>query len=142
MKVFWLAIVSFLWTFSNCPPTEKTIVQNIPLHHRTLTIKSALEGAVEVVYVDQLAIEVETTLSYSTKEANVLDYAISAGHFKLVTDYSWKDACLTLQEQRINTVIYTDGNVFEPMVSYRLKVPTHLNFIETTTAALKADCQE
>ncbi len=129
-----LVIVSFLNTFSNLPSVsiEKTIYQSIPLNHPTMTIKSALSGVVEVIYADQLTVEVEITVNYPTANADVLDYAISADHFKLVNEYSWAEASLTLKEKRINTVIYCDGEAVKPTVYYRVKIPKHLSFIENT----------
>ena len=126
MKLLFIAIISFLYTFSDLPPTEKIVIQNIPLNHPTMTIKSTLDGAVEIIYTEAPYIEVETILSGASSE--VLDYAISEGHFKLQANYSWEEASLTLEEKRINTVIFYDGQAQKPQKRYRLKIPASVQF--------------
>ena len=107
MKLLLTTIVSFLCIFSNLPPTEKVVIQNISLDHPTVTIKSTLGEAVEIIYTDAPFIEIETILSGASED--VLNYAISAGHFRLQANYSWEEASVTLEEKRINTLIFFDG---------------------------------
>ena len=127
MKLLFLAIISFLSTFSNFPPKETIVSQSFPLDHPTMSIKSTLVGTVDVIYVDDTELQVETIIS--GLDADVLQYAIQKGHFKLTTDYSWSDASLTLEEKRINTILYSNGQVQKPQKRYRIKVPRQVNFI-------------
>lgn len=127
MKPLFIAIVSFLYTFSYLTPSERIISQNIPIDHPTMTIKSSLNGVVDIIFTDAPFIEVETIISGASSD--VLNYAISAGHFKLSSNYSWEEASLTLEEKRINTIIYYDGQAQAPQKRYRLKIPAGLNFI-------------
>ncbi|MEM9824862.1 MAG: hypothetical protein AAF985_27505 [Bacteroidota bacterium] len=127
MKLLLTTIVSFLCIFSNLPPTEKVVIQNISLDHPTVTIKSTLGEAVEIIYTDAPFIEIETILSGASED--VLNYAISAGHFRLQANYSWEEASVTLEEKRINTLIFYDGKAQKPRKRYRVKLPASLNFI-------------
>jgi len=130
MKIGSLTVISFLFSISSFFLSERTLVQNIPVNHHLVIVKTTLPGAVEVVISNDLDIRIETTIFFESNEKDALDYTIDKGYFDLITNVSFDEETLTIGPKRINTTILTKGKKYQPQRQYRIYLPSHLKYME------------
>ena len=123
MKVIIITIISFLMPLSFFTPPQKTVIQNIPIHHPLHSIDVELDNDFDIIYTSTNEVVVTTYINSKNASNEVLDYAIQCGYFGLVADFNEKEEHLVIRQKRINTIIYDKGKRLNTERKYQFAIP-------------------
>lgn len=130
MKILCLTIISFLVSFSSLSSAKKTVVQIIPINHHLTTVKTTLEGVVEIVDSETYEVRVETSVFFESGKEEVISYGEKQGYYDLTTLFSFDEITLTIAPKRINTSVFSQGEKQELRRQYRIFLPSHVRYMD------------
>jgi len=123
-----LIIVSSLFSFSTPNHNTEIVTQSFSLPHYATSIKTVLNGNVEVVYWSKDEMKVQTSISRSfSTDIYAMQYMNKKGHYELKCEYENDMNTLLLRPKKINTTIFRRGQKQKTIQSFKIFIPKRVH---------------
>lgn len=129
MRTFILLILlSSLFAFSTPNHNTEIVTQSFSLPHYATSIKTILNGNVEVVYWSKDEIQVNTSISKSSStDGYALNYMNKKGHYELTCEYENDMNTLLLRPKKVNTTIFIRGQKQKTIQTFKIFIPKRVH---------------